>query len=138
MISPPRLARNSVSSMHGQRQGGISLIGFLLLMAVGSFVVLFAVRVAPIYFDHYLIKSTIESLNKDPDIQSKSREEILGLLQNRWDINNIETVKKKDVRITRDEGNLKLQLKYEVSRNVYANLDVVVRFDDEFVIPPKP
>ncbi len=138
MISPPRLARNSVSSMHGQRQGGISLIGFLLLMAVGSFVVLFAVRVAPIYFDHYLIKSTIESLNKDPDIQSKSREEILGLLQNRWDINNIETVKKKDVRIARDEGNLKLQLKYEVSRNVYANLDVVVRFDDEFVIPPKP
>jgi hypothetical protein len=120
------------------RQEGISLIGFLLLMAVGSFVILFVVRVAPIYFDHYLIKSTIESLNKDPDLQSKSREEILGLLQNRWDINNIEAVKKKDVKVSREEGNLKLQLKYEVTRNVYGNLDVVVRFDDEFVIPPKP
>lgn len=127
----------TVPSVHA-KQSGISLIGFLLLMAVGSFVVLFAVRVAPIYFDHYLIKSTIESLNKDPDLQSKSREEILGLLQNRWDINNIETVKKKDVKITREEGTLKLQLKYEVSRNVYSNLDVLVRFDDEFVIPPKP
>lgn len=124
--------------MGGGRQRGISLIGFLLLMAVGSFVILFVVRVAPIYFDHYLIKSTIESLNKDPNLQSKSREEILGLLQNRWDINNIETVKKKDVKLSREEGSLKLQLKYEVSRNVYANLDVVVRFDDEFVFPPKP
>jgi hypothetical protein len=126
------------ASMGGGRERGISLIGFLLLMAVGSFVILFVVRVAPIYFDHYLIKSTIESLNKDPNLQSKSREEILGLLQNRWDINNIETVKKKDVKLSREEGSLKLQLKYEVSRNVYANLDVVVRFDDEFVFPPKP
>lgn len=138
MTLPGMRTLNGGISSGGGRQQGISLIGFLLLMAVGSFVVLFVVRVAPIYFDHYLIKSTIESLNKDPDLQSKSREEILGLLQNRWDINNIEAVKKKDVKVSRDEGNLKLQLKYEVTRNVYGNLDVVVRFDDEFVIPPKP
>lgn len=135
----PGMRTSTGESLSGcVRQQGISLIGFLLLMAVGSFVILFVVRVAPIYFDHYLIKSTIESLNKDPDLQSKSREEILGLLQNRWDINNIEAVKKKDVKVSREEGNLKLQLKYEVTRNVYGNLDVVVRFDDEFVIPPKP
>lgn len=131
-------ASDDAASPVGERQQGISLIGFLLLMAVGSFVAVFTVRVAPIYFDHYLIKSTIESLNKDPDLQSKSREEILVLLQNRWDINNIEAVKKKDVKIAREEGNLKLQLKYEVTRNVYANLDVLVRFDDEFVFPTKP
>lgn len=118
-------------------QCGLTLIGFLFLMAMIGFMALCAVRVGPIYFDHYLISTTFDSLNKDPDIQSKSREEILGLLQKRWDINNIETVKTKDVKINREDGTIKLQLKYDVTRNLYGNLDVLVHFDDLFLIEPK-
>lgn len=119
------------------QQKGMTLISFLLMMTVGGFVALFAVRVAPIYFDHYLIRTTVESLEKDPDLQTKTKEEILTLLQNRWDINNIDTVRAKDVKISREEGNIGLRLKYEVSKNVFGNLDVLVHFDDQFLIPSK-
>ncbi len=118
-------------------QSGLTLVGFLILMGLGGFVALFAVRVAPIYIDHYLIRTTVDSLNKDPDIESKSREEILGLLQNRWDINNIETIKPKDVKMSREDGVIKLHLKYDVTKNVVGNLDVLVRFDDLFLIKSK-
>lgn len=120
-----------------RRQRGLTLIGFLMLMGLVGFVALFAVRVGPIYFDHYLIRTTIDSLQKDPDLHSKTREEILGLLRNRWDINNIETVKDKDIKITREDGAIKLHLKYDVARNVFGNLDVLVHFDDLFLIESK-
>ena len=119
------------------KQKGLTLIGFLLLLGLLGFVALSVVRISPIYFDHYLIQTTFESLKKDPDLQSKTREEILGLLQRRWDINNIENVTTKDVKITREDGAIRLHLKYEVIRNVFGNLDALVHFDDMFLIESK-
>lgn len=130
------LKRCSANRPHG-RQDGLTLIGFLFLLALLGFVTLSVVRISPIYFDHYLIQTTFESLKKDPDLQSKTRDEILSLLQKRWDINNIENVTTKDVKITREEGSIKLHLKYDVTRNVFGNLDVLVHFDDLFLIESK-
>ena len=44
---------------------------------------------APIYFDHYMIRSTLQSLESDRDLRNKSREEIFELLRRRWEINNV-------------------------------------------------
>jgi Domain of unknown function (DUF4845) len=116
------------------RQGGMTLISFLLLMGLLGVCAVVAMRVVPIYIDHYMILSTVESLQQDRELGSKSREEILDLLRKRWDINNIDDVTTANVKIERDDGKLKLNLRYDVIRPVLGNLDVLVHFDDVVVI----
>jgi hypothetical protein len=120
------------------RQGGMTLISFLLLLGLLGFCAVVLVRVAPIYFEHYMIRSTLQSLESDRDLRNKSREEIFELLRRRWEINNIEDVTTGNVKLERGEQSLNLKLQYDVVRHVLGNLDVVVRFDDLVVIELKP
>jgi hypothetical protein len=120
------------------RQGGMTLISFLLLLGLLGICAVVLVRVAPIYFEHYMIRSTLQSLESDRDLRNKSREEIFDLLRRRWEINNVEDVTTGNVKLERDEQSLKLRLQYDVIRHVLGNLDVVVRFDDLVVIELKP
>lgn len=121
-----------------RRQRGMTLISFLLLLALLGFCAVVVVRVAPIYIDHYMVKSTLQSLESDRDLRDKSREEIFDLLQRRWEINDIDEVTTGNLKLERDEGTLRLKLRYDVIRHVLGNLDVVVRFDDVVVIDLKP
>lgn len=116
----------------------MTLLSFLLLLGLLGFCAVVLVRVAPIYFDHYMIRSTLQSLESDRDLRNKSREEIFDLLRRRWEINDIEDVTTGNVKLERDEQNLRLRLQYDVVRHVLGNLDVVVRFDDLVVIDLKP
>jgi hypothetical protein len=120
------------------RQGGMTLISFLLLLGLLGFCAVVLVRVAPIYFEHYMIRSTLQSLESDRDLRTRSREEIFDLLRRRWEINNIEDVTTGNVKLERGEQSLNLKLQYDVVRHVLGNLDVVVRFDDLVVIELKP
>ncbi|MGY6213916.1 DUF4845 domain-containing protein [Methylolobus aquaticus] len=119
-------------------QGGMTLISFLLLLGFLGLCAVVLVRVAPIYFEHYMIRSTLQSLESDRDLGNKSREEIFDLLRRRWEINNVEDVTTGNVKLERDDKNLKLRLQYDVVRHVLGNLDVVARFDDVVVIELKP
>lgn len=119
-------------------QRGITLISFLLLMGLLGLCAVLLVRVGPIYFDHYMIRSTVQGLEQDRDLKTKSREEILDLLRRRWEINNVDGVTTGNVKIERDEEKLRVQLRYDVVRHVFGNLDVVVRFDDLVMIDLRP
>lgn len=118
-------------------QRGMTLSGFLFQLAIWGFLGLLAIKMGPIYFDHYLIRSTLESLEKDRGLTTKTREEILELLRRRWEVNNIENVTTENVKITRDDGNLQLHLVYDVAKPVVGNVDAVVHFDDLVIVGQK-
>lgn len=112
------------------RQSGMTFIGFLLMFVLIGFFALLVLKLAPIYLEHFKVASSLESLKKDPALGGKSREEILGLLQKRWDINSVDHVSSKDVQITREGGHVKVQVAYEVAEHIMGNVDALVYFDD--------
>jgi hypothetical protein len=118
-------------------QRGMTLISFLLLLGLLGVCSVVLVRVAPIYIDHYMIRSTLQSLEQDRDLSSKSREEIYDLLRRRWEINNVDEVTTGNVKIEREDEKIKLNLRYDVVRHVFGNLEVLVHFDDVVVIDSK-
>jgi Domain of unknown function (DUF4845) len=118
-------------------QRGMTLSGFLFQLAIWGFLGLLAIKIGPIYFDHYLIRSTLESLEKDRGLATKTREEILELLRRRWEVNNIENVTAENVKITRDDGNLQLHLVYDVTKPVVGNVEALVHFDDLVIVGQK-
>lgn len=50
------------------RQRGMTVIGMLLLIIVIAFVALIAMKVVPMYIQYFSIKSTIESIRKEPQL----------------------------------------------------------------------
>lgn len=117
-----------------RHQRGLTFISFALLMAVAGFFLLLLFRIGPVYLNHYKVRSSLESLKSDRDLLEKTREDILKTLEKRWDINMVDTVTTKDVRITRSDGILRVQVAYEVARPIMGNVDALIRFDDQIEV----
>ncbi|CAI8776386.1 DUF4845 domain-containing protein [Methylocaldum szegediense] len=115
------------SSAH---QNGLTLIGFLWVAFLIGFFSLLVLKIGPIYLEHYKVVSSLESLKKENDIASKSREEILSLLQKRWEINMVERVTAKDVKIIKNGSYLKVEIAYDVAQHLFGNVDALLHFDD--------
>ena len=135
---PARAVERMGHGRRMRRQRGMTLISFLLLLGLLGVTAVVLVRVAPIYFQHYMIRSTLQSLADDRDLGSKTREEIYELLRRRWEINDIEEVTTRDVKLERTDDSLKVKLRYDVVRPILGNLDVLVHFDDAVEIDFKP
>lgn len=113
-----------------RRQRGLTFISFAILMMVLGFFMLLLVRIGPVYLNHYKVRTSLESLKSDKELVVRTREEIVKALERRWDINMVDSVTTKDVKITRDNGKLRVQVAYEVARHIMGNVDVLVYFDD--------
>ncbi|UZR29360.1 DUF4845 domain-containing protein [Methylococcus mesophilus] len=117
-----------------RHQRGLTFISFALLMAVAGFFLLLLFRIGPVYLNHYKVRSSLESLKSDRELLEKTREDILKTLEKRWDINMVDTVTTKDVRIIRSDGILRVQVAYEVARPIMGNVDALIRFDDQIEV----
>ncbi|WP_367026668.1 DUF4845 domain-containing protein [Methylococcus sp. ANG] len=117
-----------------RHQRGLTFLSFALLMAVAGFFLLLLFRIGPVYLNHYKVRSSLESLKSDREILEKSREDILKTLEKRWDINMVDTVTTKDVRITRSDGILRVQVAYEVVRPIMGNVEALIHFDDQIEV----
>lgn len=115
---------------HPVRERGNTFIGFLLKMMLFGFFVLLALKIGPIYLEHYKIVQSLESLESDKDLANRTREEIMTLLMKRWDINGVEAVNKQNVTITKDIDGVQVRVSYEATQHIMANIDVIAKFDD--------
>ncbi|MGX2031477.1 MULTISPECIES: DUF4845 domain-containing protein [Methylocaldum] len=112
------------------RQSGLTLIGFLFVLFLIGFFSLLVLKIGPVYLEHYKIVSSLESLKKDNDLASKTRDEILTLLQKRWEINMVERVSTKDVKIIKEGSYLKIEIAYDVAEHLFGNVDALLHFND--------
>jgi hypothetical protein len=118
-------------NVNPSRQRGMTLIGYLLMFTLIGFFVLLTLKLVPIYLEHIKVVSALTSLKKEGDFSIRSKEDILNMLQKRWDINAVERVSAQDVTIVRSGGIIsKVQIAYEVVEPVMGNVSVLVTFDD--------
>ncbi len=112
------------------QQKGLTFISLVFILAIIGFFVLLALKIGPIYLDHYRVVNAINALKSTPDIQKKSAEEIRSILGKRFDMNYVSTLDVKDIKITQRGAYLKVQAAYEVVQQVIGNASVLVTFDD--------
>lgn len=110
----------------GQR--GITLIGFLIVLAIVGFFAYIAMKLVPIYNEYFSIVSAMKAVQSEPGIANKTPTEIRGMLSRRFDIGYVKSVEPQDAKITRADGYI-LQIKYEVREPFVYNIDLVVSFD---------
>ncbi len=114
------------------RQKGMTAIGVLLILMLIAFFTLLALRLTPPYLENFTVASSLKSLQQEAGVRQKTTSEIRKLLQRRLEINDVESVKKEHVKITKDRktGLLQINVQYEVRVPIMLNVDAVVHFSD--------
>jgi len=119
------------------RQKGMTMIGWLIVLALIGFFTLLVLRLGPIYLKNYEVKSHLKGLHQEPLITKKTNAEIRKLLTRRFEIDSLDdTIKPDMIKIDSGEGRIKIRIQYEVRTKILGNVDALVSFDDstEFVV----
>lgn len=112
-----------------RKQGGLSLLGFLVVLAVVGFAAYVGMKLFPMYQEYYSVQSAMKGLANEPGVADMDPAKVQDLFFRRLYINYSENVKPQNVKFERTEGGWKMRVNYEVRRPLVGNLDVVGRFD---------
>jgi len=103
------------------------LIGFLLLLSAGLFVVYIGMRLVPVYIQYYSVTAIMKELGEEPNSSNLSESQIRNNLSRRLSINSVYDVDARDFEIVRSNG-VNLILDYEVRKPLIGNVDAVMSF----------
>ena len=113
-----------------QQQQGVTLIGFLIGLALLGFFVVMGMKIVPMYTEYYNVAKSLDNLSLEAGLADKTNYEIKAALFRRLQTNYVRRITEKDIRIVRKDG-VRVRIAYEVRKGLIANLDVVGTFDKE-------
>ena len=113
-----------------RREQGVSSLTALCFV-ISAWVLLTALlRALPIYLEHRVIVSAMNSVDQGYDSAAHGREEVREALQKTWAVNRIDGVESDSVSIDRRRTGVILTLSYSISFPLVGAIDGVWRFDD--------
>ena len=117
-----------MEGMVQKKQRGMTLIGFVVVLALLGFFAYVGMKLFPVYSEYYSVVQSMKGIQAEPGVAQMSPAKIKDLLFRRFDISYVDSVKPENVRVVRKSG-YTLNVKYEVRRPMIYNLDFVASFD---------
>jgi len=109
-------------------QRGITLLGFIIVLAVVGFFAYVGMKLFPMYSEYYSVKAALKGLASEPGTASSDPARIQDLFFRRLYISYSENVKPQNVKIRRADNGWLMDVQYEVRVPLVFNLDVVGKF----------
>ncbi|MEL0166819.1 MAG: DUF4845 domain-containing protein [Pseudomonadaceae bacterium] len=119
-------------------QKGASFFGWLAVIALIVFGMVIAMKLVPIYMDHYSLRNMITTVNEDPTIKINSLRELNSYIEKGMQLNGIRDINPKEaIKVTQSGQNAyTLVLKYEMRAPLLNTVDLLVHFDETFIVRP--
>lgn len=117
-----------------KEQQGMSAIGMMLVMILAGLVLIFIVKLAPIYLEGYEMDAVLEGLKADKTLMSKPVPEIRKSIRKRMSINAIDTPNVNDIEIIKTPDNIEIIADYDVETSFIGNIFIVVRYNKQVVL----
>ena len=112
-----------------QKQKGLSIIGFIIVLSMAVFVSFLGMRIVPLYMEYYSVVSAMNGVAKERGSANYSPYDIKVKVLNRLYLSySAENVKEQHIKLVRKNG-VYLRIAYEVRKPVIGNLDVMATFD---------
>ncbi|WP_101926646.1 MULTISPECIES: DUF4845 domain-containing protein [Luteimonas] len=109
-------------------QRGITLLGFIIVLAVVGFAAYIGMKLFPMYSEYYSVKSALKGLSNEAGMAGADPARIQDLFFRRLYISYSENVKPNNVKIRRVDNGWQMDVQYEVRKPLVGNLDVVGKF----------
>ena len=84
--------------------------------------------------DHAKVVNALAAVEETTDIQTKSKREVLSSLKKRFNFNYVYHIEDDDISIIKEGNYLKVDIDYEVVKNLVGNLSVLVEFHEGFEV----
>ena len=114
-----------------KRQRGLGMFGLLFVFAVIGFVTLIVMRCWPIYLNQMKIAKAIHNVSTDAGVASaQDSSALMRPLERFWDIDSIDYLDYKKVKLVRSDRGRAIQYKYEARAPLFYNVSLVMDFED--------
>ena len=112
--------------IHGQK--GLSLSGFLMWAVLFIIVALIAFKVGPPYMEFLTIQTQLKAIANHPEGRNGVRRVVEDLFERRSAIENITSVKPKDLQISKDGDRAVISAEYTVCVPLILNVRVCMDY----------
>lgn len=117
----------------GQRQKGLSFVGWMAVVAIFGLLILSFFKVFPIYNEYFTIQSVLKGLAKAEKVDFKSKRAIWESLEKRLAVNEVYSITKEHLTIQRKEGITTITISYRTERPYIGNLFIGGNFTETIV-----
>lgn len=111
-------------------QRGLSSIGILIVMMVAAFFLICALKLIPLYIEGATVNRSMMSAIEEREFDGMSVGKMKSKIGKYFEINRVEGITARDIKITRKKGKTTIDARYEQRLPLIFNIDVVVRFDE--------
>ena len=113
------------------RNRGITLIGFLMLMAVVGFFAYMAMRLIPMYSEYMGVVKSMNLLKAEPGSRNFSPEQVRRDLSLKFNTQYVDdaAIPPESIMVERKGGNSTLRIRYERRVPFVYNLELLATFD---------
>ena len=122
-----------------RNQHGMTLISFILILALAVFFGLLAMRLFPVYSEYYSAVNDIKAVTQAAGAQNQSLPQLKDSLYRRFQISYVDNINiDKNVKLVNGPDGKVLELNYEVRKPLLYNLDFVAKFERSFPLSAQP
>ncbi|MBT2990776.1 MAG: DUF4845 domain-containing protein [Candidatus Thiodiazotropha sp. (ex Ctena orbiculata)] len=114
-----------------KKQKGLTTISWLVIIIVAGFLIYVAMKIIPVYIDHYAVKATLESVKNDSLSARKSKKEIRDMIMRKLDVNNIRHITRDHLSVKRSGKVTRINITYEERRPIVHNISLVMSFEED-------
>jgi hypothetical protein len=115
--------------MNVRKQQGMSIIGFIFVLALVIFTVYLGVRITPIYLEYFSVVSAMNGVASERGSAQYSPYDLRVRVLNRLYVSYTDdNVREENIKVVRRNG-VHLRITYEVRKPLVGNLDVIASFD---------
>ena len=112
-------------------QKGITMIGFAMMLCIVGFFAYTAMKLIPVYTEYFGVVKSMKGLQTEPNIESKSIEEIRANLNVKFDLQYVsdKDVPPKAIQLITANGQRSLRIAYDIDVPYIYNVDLLIHFD---------
>lgn len=124
---------------YSHKQQGFGFFSFMYHAAIIAMVAYLIVLLAPIYLEHRAVKEAMDSIGpmnvvSVTDSLPTAKANIANYLAENFRMNNVVHVSLEHMDVSRNSNGLQVHIVYHVQKQVFANLDLVVNFDNQVAV----
>jgi len=116
------------------KQQGMTLIGWVVTLAVLGFFALIAIRLVPVYIESYTVGSVLKDMASEGQLAGETKHALRETFGKRLSINEARHVSRKDLKITDVAGGHQLVVDYEARVPLISNIDLVASFHKQALV----
>lgn len=118
-----------------KKQTGMTGAAVIFILLVIGFFVFIGLKLFPVYMESFKVSSALDSLKSQTDLGKKPTGEIVKSLMRKLQIDDVESVTKKEVSIEKSQTGMTVYVDYEVVQPLFSNISLLVVFEKQVEIP---